>query len=823
MQVWLRYRSGAGGDRATLLSTHPDLADLLAAMFEDESTEDTPAASERTLGDFRILREVGRGGMGIVYEARQLSLDRRVALKVLPQEVTGSPTTLARFRREALTLARLDHPHVVGIHDVGETDGVHWLAMEFVEGRSLQHRLEFLQANGHRDGTLRELVAVVADVADALHHAHAAGVVHRDVKPSNILLRDTGGAVLTDFGLARDASSPSVTALGAVAGTPHYMSPEQVAGRGSDLDARSDVFSLGATLYECLTLRQPFAGATIEQILHRIVHRDPIDPRRYTPAMPADLAAIVLKALEKRPADRYPTARLFADDLRAFLAMRPVRARPLSRVTRARRWVRREPLRAALAATIVIVGALAVVLLLRLPDIRAGVGAQREREYEDAIVAGFIARTNNDRADAYASFALARAREPARIEGVIAQCLAVRQFEGADQALAALERTAPNSQDPDVLRVRATLLRDAGRAVDADAIEASLPAPSTPIGLWVASCSAATSEDPVVRTNALRDASLAVRIARAPRILLHVQWAASAFAAKDAAACREAARALLWLWPEHPRALLLAGVCLKPDDPTRAIELFEKAFRNGLDDRYGHYNLAAALVAAGRMEEATAPLRAACAANPDHELFRVQLIDHLARLGDEAGQRAECEKWFAQAPDNLTACRMLSQALSAGADLPRALELNGRVIAGRPNDAEAQYDRAVILDEARDLTAAKAQLHKVIALAPGLDRAHRRLLGVLKDLEDPAGMLVEMERWATVRATDAEAWATFARGVLSVERTDLYPRALLAAERADYLTKGEDADHLTLRADALARNGDDAGAARFRALAAARK
>ena len=823
LQVWLRYRSGEAGDRDALLAANPDVADLLLAMLDDSVDEPSADAEERTLGDFRLRREVGRGGMGVVYDARQLSLDRRVALKVLPHEVTGSPTNLARFRREALTLARLDHPHVVGIYDVGETEGVHWLAMEFIDGQSLEQRLEFLRANGHRGDSLRQLVEVIAEVAEALHHAHAADVVHRDVKPSNILLREDGGAVLTDFGLARDASSPSVTANGAVAGTPHTMSPEQVAGRGSDLDARSDVFSLGATLYECLTLRRAFQGANVEQVLHRIVTRDPVDPRRHAPGLPADLAAIVLKALEKRPADRYATARLFADDLRAFLALRPVRARPLSTVTRARRWLRREPMKAGLAATMLAASALGVIILTRLPDIRAGVQAQRERDYEDAIVQGFVARTNKDQAAAYASFERARAIAPDRAEAVIGVCLAAKQFEGALPALAKLDSIGRGFEaDPDVRRLRAQLLRWAERRDDAAAIEKDLPPPGTATALWLAAGSDVLSDDPAVRRHALADASLAVRIAPTPRLLLHVQWAACAWANDDPPARREAARTLVALWPEHPVALHYAGLCLVMLEPARAAELIANALRRGLDDRHSHYNLAAALVRCNRGQEAVAAMRTACAANPDNDVFRTQLIDLLARLGDSAGMRAECEQWMAQAPDNLTACRMLAQALSADGELPRALELSRRVTTARPQDVEAGYDLAVFLDEAGDYGAAKTQVLAVLALAPSHDRAHKRLLGVLKDLDDPPAMLAEMERWAKVRPDDPEAAAMFARGVLAVGRTDLYADALAAAERADYLARGENAEYLTLRADVLAKTGDETGAARFRQLALAR-
>ena len=248
-----------GEDPRTLLARHPELADLLTPMCDDEAAE-APASDARAFGDFDLAREVGRGGMGVVYEARQRSLGRRVALKILAHDVATSPTQIARFHREARTLARLDHVHIVRVLDVGDSDGRHWLAMEFVDGTSLEERLTALRAGGgHSGGSRRTLVQVIAEVADALQHVHDAGILHRDVKPSNILLDRNDHARLSDFGLARDSSSPTLTQVGVVAGTPHYMSPEHLVG-GDALTPRSDVFSLGATLYECVVLERPFQG-----------------------------------------------------------------------------------------------------------------------------------------------------------------------------------------------------------------------------------------------------------------------------------------------------------------------------------------------------------------------------------------------------------------------------------------------------------------------------------------------------------------------------------------------------------------------------------
>jgi formylglycine-generating enzyme required for sulfatase activity len=365
LDVWLkRCAEAAPEPDDVFLARHADLRDLLELMLAERAAGPAAKAADggrQQLGDFRILREIGRGGMGVVYSALQLSLEREVALKVLPAHLTLQPTAVARFKREALTAARLEHPGIVKVFAVGSEGDTHYFAMERIDGQSLDRLSESLRGDAPIDLlTVRRLVAVLADVADALEHAHRAGVVHRDVKPSNVMLRLDGTPVLTDFGLAREETLPSMTASGSLAGTPYYVSPEQASGKPGLIDHRSDVFSLGVTLYEVLTHRRPFDAPTSQEVLHRILTRAPVDPRRLNPALPSDLAAIVLKALEKDREHRYQSAAEFADDLRAFLANRPVRARHLSRSARLRRWVQREPRLAAVAAGVVLLLGFAV-------------------------------------------------------------------------------------------------------------------------------------------------------------------------------------------------------------------------------------------------------------------------------------------------------------------------------------------------------------------------------------------------------------------------------------------------------------------------------
>ncbi len=357
-----RVHVGSGGtDVEGLLERGDDVRDLLDVLLRSgDGAGGTPTGEDPPLpariGEFRLLRRIGRGGMGEVFEAEQASLGRRVALKLLAPERFDA-RGLARFGREALVGGRLDHPGIVAVHACGEDGGRPWIAMELVPGgRTLADLVEEARRRaGLERAYYRDVAALFAEVADALARAHAAGVVHRDVKPANILLGPGGRPKLADFGLARLADSFSLSRTGATPGTPFYMSPEQAAGEG-EVGPASDQFSLGATLYEALTLRRPFEGDSTERVLRSVREDEPPDPSRLHAGLPRGLAAIALKALAKEPAHRYPDLGALADDLRRFLAHRPIVARPPGPIDRARGFVRRHR---ALS-----LGALAVALAL---------------------------------------------------------------------------------------------------------------------------------------------------------------------------------------------------------------------------------------------------------------------------------------------------------------------------------------------------------------------------------------------------------------------------------------------------------------------------
>lgn len=371
-------RDGRAPPPADFLAAAPSAsADLRAALERvwkraprGATSTDAPLPFAR-LGDFRLVSRLGGGGMGIVYLAVQESLGREVALKVLRPELQGSAVAAERFRREARALAELRHDHLVAIFGGGEEHGVRYLAMELVPGRSLDERL-LAEPGAPRGGAVAQRVRWIAQIARGLQHAHERGVVHRDVKPANVRITPDDRARLLDFGLARRTATAGATLTESFAGSPSYAAPEQIA-QGGTIDARTDVYALGVTLYECLTGALPYAGATVEQLFHRILAGLPEPPRRRVPQLPRDLEVVVLKAMERRPEQRYASAAALADDLEAVLELRPIRGRPPAARERARRIVERHPLLATFAAT-------AAAALLGLLALLVAQHASRERE-----------------------------------------------------------------------------------------------------------------------------------------------------------------------------------------------------------------------------------------------------------------------------------------------------------------------------------------------------------------------------------------------------------------------------------------------------------
>jgi len=314
------------------------------------------------LGDYELLEEVGRGGQGVVFRARQKSLNRIVALKVISLGQWASKAHLKRFRLEAEAAARLEHPGIVPIHEVGERDGSCYFSMKFVEGGQLDEVARSATADsscGEREPIpIRRAVELIAKVARTVHYAHEHGILHRDIKPGNILLDAKGEPHLTDFGLARLVESESsVTHTLDVLGTPSYMAPEQAVGNNAAVSSVTDVYGIGAVLYQLLTGQPPFAGGATYETIKLLLDTEPKKPRLLNPKIDRDLSTICLKCLEKDPKRRYPSALDLAEDLERWLKYEPIVARHTGIVARGRKWVQRNPTSALLATSLLALAA----------------------------------------------------------------------------------------------------------------------------------------------------------------------------------------------------------------------------------------------------------------------------------------------------------------------------------------------------------------------------------------------------------------------------------------------------------------------------------
>jgi serine/threonine protein kinase/WD40 repeat protein len=463
-EVTARLQKGEPIDHARLAEEHPQQADqlrdllpaieVLAKLGETPMERSvmggqSPPPPQQQLGDFRLIRELGRGGMGVVYEAEEISLGRRVALKVLPFAGMLDQQQLARFKNEARAAATLKHPHIVSVYSVGCERSVNYYAMELVEGQSLAQLIagmrkevragrglplasapeSFTANNGgrmretepvaalptHRAGralsgslstdfTYREYFRTVArlgiEAAGALDHAHQNGILHRDIKPANLLVDGSGKLWITDFGLARMEADAGMTMTGELLGTLRYMSPEQALAKRVVVDHRADIYSLGATLYELLTLRPPFEETDRTELLKRIAFDEPISPRQVDHRIPVELETIILKAMRKSPDQRYATAMELADDLKRFLDGRPIQARPISLGERALFWANRNRALTAAAAgslgVLALVALVASALVLRANS-QTSAALQESRENEAKAKQSAVAAATSER------------------------------------------------------------------------------------------------------------------------------------------------------------------------------------------------------------------------------------------------------------------------------------------------------------------------------------------------------------------------------------------------------------------------------------------
>ena len=693
------------------------------------------------LGDFRIVRKLGQGGMGIVFEAEQISLHRRVALKILPAQLTLNPQALERFQREAEITGRLKHRGIVSIYQVGEQDGIHFIVMELVEGASLDRVIDrmrgesfdsvrklrvadMIPADGpdeapitrprtpvpsgteHGSGKrkasssasnknyIESAVQLICQVADALQHAHLATVVHRDIKPSNILVRRDGTPVLTDFGLARETGLPGITVTGEFAGTANYVSPEQAMSGRVPVDWRSDIFSLGATLYELVTLHVAFEGDSLPDILGRIQTKPPIPPQRLNAALAPGLVTILEKSLEKDPDRRYQTAAEFAADLRAFIEGRPLIALRTGTVVRTLRWAKREPLKAALGTVFVLGVPGATVLWTRAVEARKDADESRSRlelaKLPDKLEDGFLDLGTGELARAESTFAEVLARNTDSPEAAAGLAMARLGQGRAAEALGGIEQFEAGHERA-LGRLRVEALHVLGQKAAALELERTLAPPRTasdkyleavrrlygrpflsglPAGSLLSLVRARPSA--AVRLDDRKDSLVAYRerareaielledaAADENRAIYHFALAWAAWVARDREVAERYGESIARKWPESRIGRFYAALAREVGDPAGALEEYARLLEQDPGLWMARQRRAELFVGQGRSDLAVREAQELVESDPERLSFQIGLAHLLLLDGQlEAAERVargalEQDRSAAQAHDIL--------------------------------------------------------------------------------------------------------------------------------------------------------------------------
>jgi serine/threonine protein kinase/tetratricopeptide (TPR) repeat protein len=837
-ELTTRLQAGERVDIEPYIRAHPEhaerlrnlvpalgvLAELGQAPLPEPAAETTSPALLGELGDYRILREVGRGGMGIVYEAEQISLGRRVALKVLPFAATLDAKQLQRFKNEARAAAGLHHTNIVPVYAVGCERGVHYYAMQFVEGQTLAAFIEQLrrspvatvptapytptpksdavtadtpgpaaarstETSGRDPAYFRTVGQLGIQAAEALEHAHQLGVIHRDIKPGNLLVDERRSLWVTDFGLAHCQSQAGLTMTGDLVGTLRYMSPEQALAKRVVVDHRTDIYSLGATLYELLTLEPAVPGKDRQELLRQIAFEEPRPARRLNKAIPAELETIVLKALEKNPKDRYASARELADDLRRYLEDKPIRARPPTVRQRLMKWSRRhQPVVRTAAAAITLMAALLAGDALWLVRQRAARRADTERAVTTALVRAETLLDEGDkqtedvprwRATVQLAVAAVGLAEERAKTGEATEELA-QHVRRARAAAAAAETDSRLLAQLERIRLKRAVFKvgqyDYARAATATLYEEHLGS----YGVDLAAPEAAAAK---VRGSRLREALLAAledwqqttpdeRERQRLGEVIEAAEPADAFRARWRRAAREGDRAQLVKLSIEPsgESFLPTAVCSLAWDLQKASEwaaaerLLRRAQRRKPDDFWLNYDLGQLLCdQACAFPDPVGPISLT-----GRQLRRILGLKQAeappAPVGGGEGLRLEEAVGYlrvalGQRHDSPGVYHKLGSALLAKGDLEDAIGCYKAALRLEPKYAGVHQSLAIALDMSKDPDGAIQEYQAALAIDPKLGVSHNNLgyhLYVKHHLEDA---LREFQTAISNNPTFAEAHA----------------------------------------------------------------
>ncbi len=768
-----RRARGEDVDPRAFVASHaglgPELAsaiDALVALERVTGGADDDEVPER-VGPYRILREIGRGGMGIVFEAVEDRLGRRVALKVLPAELLTSQRARARFRREAELAAKLDHSGIATVFGAGVEEARPWIAMRYVQGQTLSQAIADARERQEdcvaicgaaaRDAEVAVAVCM-AKVARALQAAHEQGVVHRDVKPSNIIVSPDGSPVLLDFGLAlpEESDGHSLTRTGDTAGTPAYIAPEQLSGERTRPDAQSDVYAAGVTLYECLALRRPFEGPTPVALYRSIAVGSATSVRVLNRRVSRDLAVIVATAMERDRSRRYATAAAMAQDLEACAAGRPIAARPVPLTGKLLRWARREPRQAALV-TMLLVAVVGLALFggtwwASRDEVLAAEKVSRDRERDEALAAGFVSLQAEEDADPF--FVRALELDPGNLEAVAGRALLQASRRGHEAAALASLAHAPTTSGFEALRNFCRgeqVTQDEGRAFLAEATSLDL--------FLVGTClSRQADRGPYSRRRpdqrrALRMLEEAVVRSPYARPLLHSARASAASDAGDESVTRSSVDALLVLWPDSARPVFAAGMALYHFDPEAAAPILERATRLMPHDAGPFQVLGNLHQNLGDSETAELWLWRALDRKRHAETYNSLGISLISRgCSDEA--RAAWMRGLALDPWHQSSWVNMGQSYYLTSDFPMARFCFERCLERDPRDAQAHGMLGITLQEMVEPRLARAHLERSIELDPANPRYWVRLVNF--ELLQGEHAAAEVALWSALEIAPAE-------------------------------------------------------------------
>ncbi len=756
------------------------------------------------IGPYQVIRELGVGGQGVVYLARDTRLDRVVAVKVVSMGRLRSGTALARFRREAAVASRLDHPGLCTVYDAGEDSGQPYIAMRYVEGETLSRRIHAgegataaaSQSEGATPATLssapttptpttrrtvpaaaeiRARVALIEKVARALQVAHDAGVVHRDIKPANIMVMANGEPVLLDFGVARDIDGEAslLTRTGEFFGTPAYMSPEQIA--GGEAGAASDVYSLGVTMFESLSGQRPFEAPTHDQLCRMVTSDPPPSLRRSNPAVERDLEIVALTALAKEPERRYRTAAALADDLQAWLHRRPIRARPVTRLQRVSRWIRREPVRAALLATLVLLAAVVGWAIGQLPKLREAEAQRRGADIETLLADGFWDMSQGASGRAESTFRRVLAMDPACVEARVGVAMSLNIGDRRDDAVTFLRTEAPGSDHPACRR----LIRRGARSESTPTDSRADAAPTDPLDMFVHGLELMTSakrgDGRAQSSEGLRWIETAVAASPRSREFFVSEWARAAGLAADAASGRRAADVLRARSERSLRNRFLTAFALEAADPQAAAAEYREFLRRSepreveasgvpppenlpLQRARAWSNLAALEFTAGRVADAMAASRSALALAPDLDAAWHHLGLCLFVSGDPDGAVDAMQRAIALQTTDAGTFATLANMLVQMKRHAQAEPIVRTAVRMNPRIPGALVTLGIVLDKTDRSEEAIDAFRQAVAV-DGKDRvAHLRLSSILQRAKRDAEVLAEAERWLVVAPTDPASW-----------------------------------------------------------------